>query len=179
MRRTVLFPALVALLGAAGACGGGGIIEGPAGSASRERIATDDGTILSQSLGSVDVTTFGTAMEKVLIGRYRFSLRRREEQYQSLYYETLWVPRPPADEEREAGVLGARHRIVIQGRRASSGALPGSAVLYRMTIRVENQARTALNQDWHPAAALGGTVETDMRRMVSDLHLEVRAGRSR
>jgi len=128
----------------------------------------------------VGVELFSDAIEKVLIGRYRFSLRRREEQYQALYYETLWVLRPPTDEEREAGFLEARHRVVMRGRRAGgSSALAGSAVVYRMNLRIENEARTQQHPLWHAAAVLGGTLEQDMRRMASDFQLEVRAGRSR
>lgn len=179
MRRFAIIAVLGLLSIGVGACGGGGATRGLAGAATRERMPTDSGTLLNQDIGAVERGTFSAALEKVLIGRYRFSLRRREEQFQSLYYETLWVLRPPTEEEREAGYLEARHRIVLRGRRAGSSALQGSAVKYRMNLRVENEARTRANSDWHAAGVLGGTLERDMRRVVSDFQLEVRAGRSR
>jgi hypothetical protein len=179
MKNTLMIAALALMSIAGGACAGGGVSAGPSGSATGERVTPDAGTVLNQDIGRVELAIFTAALEKVVIGKYKFSLRRREEQFQSLYYETLWVLRPPTEEEREVGTLEARHRIVIQGRRAGSGALRGSAVTYRMNLKIENQARTRDNSDWHEADLLGGTVEEEMRRMVSDFQLEVRTGRTR
>ena len=172
MRRTAVTLLLIALPVGVGACGGGSFTP----AASPEPLTIDVGTLLSQSVGRVDVTTFAKAMQKVVIGRYRFSLARREEQFRSLNYQTLWVVRPPTAEEHEAGVFEARHRVVIQGRRSGGGTSQGGAILFRMTLRVENQARTSSADDWRSAAALGGTLDQDMRAMVSELQRELREG---
>jgi len=158
-------------------CAGSGLSGGPSGSATRERVTTDSGILVSQSLGTVDLRTFNDALEKIVIGRYRFSLRRREEQYRTLYYETLWVPRAPTDEERTRGIMEAQHRVVAEGRRTSGGQLEGSSDQYRIEIRVENQVRTRTRDEWHPSPSYGPDLEDEMRRMISDIQLEVRTGR--
>jgi hypothetical protein len=179
MTRTMIISFLLLLPIGGGGCAGGGIANGPSGAASRERVTVSAGTLLNQDIGKVEFGILSAALEKILIGRYKFSLRRREEQFQSLYYETLWVLRPPTEEEIEVGTLESRHRIVIQGRRSGSAALQGSTVTFRMNLKVENQSRTRDNSDWHGAEVLGGTLEQEMRRLISDFQLEVRAGRSR
>jgi len=176
MKRSAVVVALIVFLLGVGACGGGGTTGGRGSVSSPSRIATDPGTVLTQDFGRVGLAVFSSALEKIVIVRYKFSLRRREEQYQSLYYETLWVPRSSTEEERASGILEARHRVVMRGRRAGSNAQQSNAVAFRMSLKIENQTRTREDPDWHGAAVSGGSLEGDMRQMVSDFQAEVRAG---
>jgi hypothetical protein len=159
-----------------GACGGS-TTTGPGGSASLERVSGTPGLIVNQDMGRVDYTTFAEAMEKIVIRKYRFSLRRREEQFQTLFYQTVWQLRVPSEEEQARGVLDARHRVVIEGRRAGGVTPAGGSRVYRIVLRVENEVRTRDQRDWHPDSKMDAGVESEMRRMISDFQLEVRTGR--
>jgi len=176
MRRVGIWIA-ASLVGVLSACAGGGLSEGPSGSASFERPSATSGTMLTQSFGNVELRLLNDALEKVMIGRYRFSLRRREQQSQTVYYETLWIPRPPTEEERARGIMEARHRVIVEGRRASGGPLTGTDVQYRVDLRVENEVRTRTQREWAPSRVFGEEIEQEMRRMVSDIQLEIRTGR--
>ena len=123
------------------ACGGA-TTSGPGGAASLERSSSRTGVVIDQDLGRVDFLTFADAVQDIVIRKYRFSLRRREEQSQSLYYETIWQIRVPTEEEQAAGVLDARHRVVMEGRRAGGASLPGGSQVYRVSLRIENEVRS-------------------------------------
>jgi hypothetical protein len=171
----LLLTSTVALI-LVGACGGTST-PGPAGSASLERASARPGVILNQDLGRVDFVTFAEAMQDIVIRKYRFSLRRREEQIQSVFYETIWQIRVPTEEEQARGILDARHRVVMEGRRAGGASLPGGSQVYRISLRIDNEVRSRDQAEWHPDPTMDSEVERDLRRMVSDLQLEIRTGR--
>ncbi len=116
-------------------------------------------------------------MQDIVIRKYRFSLRRREEQFQSVFYETIWQIRVPTEEEQARGILDARHRVVMEGRRAGGAALPGGSQVYRISLRIDNEVRSRNQSEWHPDPTMDSELERDLRRMVSDLQLEIRTGR--
>lgn len=176
MKRVASVVTMVLLASLLAGCGGG-TASGPGGSASLERATGTPGVIVIQDLGRLDFVTFGAAMQKIVIRKYRFSLRRREEQFQTLYYETVWQLRSPSEEEQSRGVFDARHRVLIEGRRAGGATPPGGAQIYRITLRIENQVRTREQRSWQPNSQMDADVESEMRRMISDLQLEIRTRR--
>jgi len=173
MRRTLVFPLVVALstvvLGSACASGSGG-------SGGSEGPSNADGVLLTKDLGRVDANFFADAMQKVLLRKYAYTLRRREEQFQNVYYETEWELRNPTPEERRQGITDTRHRVVIQGRRMGTSDVAGATQVFRLSLRAEHQVRTINLPNWHPAPSFNDALLENLRRMVSDLELEVRSG---
>jgi len=115
-------------------------------------------------LGSVAPGRMGPAVDSVLVAGYGFEMARREEQYASAFYETVWKERSPFDDERDAGVSDARSRVVIRGQRAAGGA-------YRTVMEGENQVRTDSVPTWH-LAPVTAEFQDWMSRIESDLKEE-------
>lgn len=101
-------------------------------------------TTFAEELGRVSYERLRGAVDRILVGKRGFRLRRRDEQYATLYYETEWRTREPFADEAEAGVTGARSRIVIRGRRVGGEG-------YAVTFEGENEVRTRGDPNWHQA----------------------------
>lgn len=95
-----------------------------------------------RDLGEVPLERLANAVESVLIDERGLGLRQREEQYATVYYETVWHEREPFPDERARGVTEARSRVVVRGQRTESGA-------YRVTLEGENEVRTEERPGWH------------------------------
>ncbi|GMR13486.1 MAG: hypothetical protein BMS9Abin29_1696 [Gemmatimonadota bacterium] len=128
-----------------------------------------EGRLLNRRIGRVDVITFMGVLNAVLVQKYGLTLKRRAEQLNAAYYETEWEPREPSVEEVATGVTGTRHRIVLQGRRLDSSTPSGSAVLFRMTLTIENEVRTSEYPEWRPGPALDEEFLERMRALDRDL----------
>jgi hypothetical protein len=118
------------------------------------------------------VAPLTTAREKVF-GKYSIPMYREEDTSRSIFWETQWIPRNPAPEERAAGVTAARNRIIIRGTYVDE-RLDGSVVL-RVRWEVENQVRTQMDQEWHPGPMPSEAVD-QYEEVYDDIMLEVRAG---
>lgn len=128
----------------------------------------------TENLGRQVYGTLREAMDKVLLQQHGYRIRREEEQYGSLYYETIWDEGSPTTEERAEGITRVRHRIVIRGRRVGDDPTTGGA-LYRVTFEAQNQAQTETSSSWS-AAPVSPELRDEMGEIVTDLNLELRTG---
>lgn len=128
----------------------------------------------TENLGRQVYGTLREAMDKILLQQHGYRIQRSEEQYGSLYYETIWEPRSPTTEERARGITRLRHRILIRGRRVGDDPATGGA-LYRVTFEAENQAQTETSSSWSPSP-VSQELRDQMGEIVTDLNLELRTG---
>lgn len=125
-----------------------------------------------EQLGRILYPPLQEAMDKIL-PKYRLSLRRSEEQFASLYYETEWMTREVTAEEQAEGVTDARHRAIISGRRV--GETMDGIGEFRVTFTAQNQVRSQAEPAWHPAP--GPQAFFDFwEEVYNDLRLEVATG---
>lgn len=127
--------------------------------------ATD--TEYSRELGRVGFDVFQMGLNKVVLGKHGFRMRRREELQTTLYYETEWILRPLTAAETGTGITQAQSRIIMRGRK--------SGQFYRMSFVGENRVKTALNPEWH-TPAMNESFKDYMDRVSTDLYMEVRTG---
>lgn len=95
-----------------------------------------------RDLGTVDGEGLDRAVSAVLVEGRGFSLERSSLQFASLYYETDWKERDPFEAEAARGIIDARSRVLIRGRRTSDGR-------FRSTLEAESQVRTDSTPSWH------------------------------
>ncbi|MGD2071646.1 MAG: hypothetical protein PVI57_23480 [Gemmatimonadota bacterium] len=158
IRRTRSIAVLLVLLTAACASSSGG-----EGASSGE---------FEEQLGRVLYPPLQEAMDKIL-PKYRLALRRSEEQFASLYYETEWMTREVTAAEQAEGVTDARHRAIISGRRV--GETIDRVGEFRVTFTAQNQVRSQAEPAWHPAP--GPEAFFDFwEEVYNDLRLEVATG---
>ena len=127
-----------------------------------------------ENLGRQLYQPLSEAMDKVLLQQHGYRIQREEEQYGSLYYETIWEQRSPTSEQRAEGITGLRHRIVIRARRVGDDPGTGGA-LYRVTFVGQNQGQTEMETDWHPVP-IAEELRAELGQIVTDLNLELRTG---
>ena len=154
-------PLLVPALVLAGGCASTG------GGAPDEPSAT-----FEEEMGRVMVPLLEEGLLKIF-PKYNLAIRRREEQYSTLYYETEWRPREVTAAERQQGVVDARQRVILRGRRSSTD--PSGGGVFRVSFEAENEVRTELSPSWHPAPAPDAFFEF-WREVAMDLTMEIRAG---
>ncbi|RMD86461.1 MAG: hypothetical protein D6813_14900 [Calditrichaeota bacterium] len=81
--------------------------------------------------------------------KYLYQLEREEEFGSRLYVETQWKDRKPFEDEKAAGVVAVRSRIILQTRpRIKSGV---SYNLHQVQFIAENLVKYHLDENWHPA----------------------------
>lgn len=145
----------------------------PAGCASSSGGEGDEAAdTFEEQVGRVLFGLLREGMDKIL-PKYRLAVRRAEEQYATLYYETEWQERVVTPEEEARGVVEARQRAIIRGRRVGQ-TLDGEGE-FRVTLTAENQVRTETDPSWHPTPAPPSFFE-HWRTVYSDLRLEVQTG---
>lgn len=135
---------------------------------------TTGSSTFSENLGRLLLPPFKEAMDRLVINRYQYALRREDEQFTSVHYQMQWKADVPTPLERGRGVTDARHRVVFDGRRLETDPGSGGGI-YRMTLNAEYQVRSETNPDWHPAPIPEG-LRRELERMARDLELEVRSG---
>ncbi|MBW3534260.1 MAG: hypothetical protein KY453_03420 [Gemmatimonadetes bacterium] len=125
-----------------------------------------------EDMGRVMVPLLEAGLFKIL-PKYNLAIRRREAQFNTLYYETEWRPRGLTPAERDEGVVDARQRVVLRGRRTSTD--PSGGGVFRVNFEAENEVRTQLNGSWHPAPAPDAFFDF-WREVAMDLAMEIRVG---
>lgn len=95
-----------------------------------------------RDLGTVDGEGLDRAVSAVLVEGRGFTLERSNLQFGSVYYETDWKERDPFEAETARGIIDARSRVLIRGRRTSDGR-------FRSTLEAESQVRTDSMPSWH------------------------------
>lgn len=147
----------VVLAGCAGGAAGGG---GEASDTMRE------------DLGRQFADPLNEARNKIW-QRYQIPLYRQEQSYQSILWESEWVRWDPSQEARTEGLTASRYRVYLRGQNVGTD-LEGRRE-FRTTLEVEHQGRTEAMPEWHPVPIPDG-LEERLRRMVSDMEMEIRAG---
>lgn len=144
-----------------------------AGCASAGGAAPDEpSATFQEEMGRVMLPLLEEGLLKIF-PKYNLAIRRREAQYGTLYYETEWRPRELTATERELGVLDARQRAILRGRRSSTD--PSGGGVFRVSFEAENEVRTRADENWHPAPAPDEFFEF-WRDVAMDLTMEIRAG---
>jgi hypothetical protein len=106
-------------------------------------------------------------------GKHSIPLARDQRSSRSVVYESLWMPRDVTPAEAAAGVLEARNRVILDAR-FLEGQMDMSGV-YRATFEVQNEVRTELVDEWHPAAIPQEAIDR-YRPVFNDMRLELQTG---
>lgn len=111
----------------------------------------------SREVGPATVNAVEREMLPIL-QRFGYTIERSDLSNGRLHVETLWQPHEPYPDEREAGAIQARTRVVIMTRpRATTNS--SGAVLSGVTIRIEAQHIVAAGDGWRPATPSEQLVE--------------------
>lgn len=138
--------------------GGGGGIQDP--------------SVYEEELGRVAIQDLTASLDRIL-QKHNYDITRREEIYSTVYYETLWKPREAQPDELSQGVIAARSRIIVEGRRGGGGGTEGD--IFRVFMKFENQAQLSGSGSWQPFPVTDDA-RSIYREVFGDLQMETRAG---
>jgi len=127
-----------------------------------------------EEMGRSTQPTLHAAVDKVF-RKHAVELRRTQSIAgdRELRYESVWVSREVMVTEEDAGVTGARNRIIVTATPLEA-QFDGDRV-YRVRWQVENEVRSTENPDWH-VGPMAMEVRSRFRPVYSDLELELRTG---
>ncbi len=120
-------------------------------------------------------TDFDTADKtRRILSRLNFILVREERSVNEFYFETQWKDRHPFEDEREAGVVAARTRIIIRTRPKTATGF-GGAKLNRIRLFAENEVQYASSHEWQ-RAAITPMLKEYLDDIVERIKIEFRSG---
>jgi len=125
-----------------------------------------DPSVLEREIGRVAYQDVNLTVDKILTTKYAFPIRRHEENYNTLYFETDWIPRDAEPDEVNRGVQRVRTRIILTGRR-------GSQDIFRIQFRGESEY--LIDGQWR-RLPLQSPQREKLQRILSDLDMEMRSG---
>ncbi len=150
---TVTAVTLTLILGACASTGGGS-------SPTEDRFTRD--------LGRTGFGVLEEGINKVILNKYSYRIRRSEAQSNLVYYETDWVQTERSANPDDPDLIEEQTRIVLRARRG-----PGN--LFRVTFEGERMVRTTMRTNWHQASPTQAFNDY-MDRIATDLMLEIRTG---
>ncbi len=120
-------------------------------------------------------TDFDTADKtRRILSRLNFVLVREERSTNEFYFETQWKDRHPFEDEREAGVVAARTRIIIRTRPKTATGF-GGAKLNRIRLFAENEVQYASSHEWR-RAVITPMLKDYLDDIVERIKIEFRSG---
>ena len=128
-----------------------------------------DPSVYEEELGRVAIQDLTAGLDRIL-QKHNYDITRREEIYSTVYYETLWKPREVQPDELSQGVVGARSRVIVEGRRGG-----GEGDIFRVFMKFENQAQLSGSGAWQ-AFPVTDDARSIYREVFGDLQMETRAG---
>jgi len=126
-----------------------------------------DPSVYRREIGRTAYSDILDGVDRMLT-KHGYTVRRFEDNYNTIYFETDWQPRELSQAEIDQGLSRARVRILIQGRR-------GAADLFRVDFLGENEGLRAGMSTWEKID-LVDEVERSLREVYDDLKMEMRTG---
>ncbi len=125
-----------------------------------------DPSVLEREIGRVAYQDVRMSVDKILSTKYAYPIRRFEENYNTLYFETDWIPRDAEADEANRGIQRVRTRIILTGRR-------GSQDVFRIQFRGESEY--LVDGQWQ-RLPLQSPQRDKLQRILTDLDMEMRSG---
>lgn len=141
------------------------ITAGCAGSSSGGLSAT---TFYSD-LGLTTSVVLSEQAERILIRKHHYQIQIFDQSMDRSYFETAWKDRLLFDDEREAGVIQAKSRIILEGR-ARLRASVGSTL--RVKFRGENQLLYQTTGNWETGSEIMPLCKEYFKEIANDLKTE-------
>ena len=126
-----------------------------------------DPSVFRHEIGRASYADIVSGVDRILT-KHGFTVRRFEENYNTVYFETDWQPRELEQAEVDQGLQRARIRILIRGRR-------GAADLFRVDFSGESEGLMVGSVEWRKADVTDEMVR-GFRRVTGDLEMEMRVG---
>lgn len=107
-----------------------------------------------------------------ILERFGYTVVRTDRLSDRISMETQWVQRSPDEEEKAAGVVQARSRIIISTRPRGTTNSAGSHIS-GVTVRYELQHQVTGSGQWVAPVRTSAEVTALVRRIVDALKLEL------
>lgn len=109
-----------------------------------------------------------------IINKFNYTVVRREESYEQIYYETDWRYRSPFEDELELNIADARTSLTVNAVPKMRGGIPGSD-LYNVYLSAENEVRFEGSEEWI-RVPLSNMLVAYLNKIAEDLKLELLQG---
>lgn len=109
-----------------------------------------------------------------ILNKFNYTVVRREETYEQIYYETDWRYRSPFEDESELNIADARTSLTVNAVPRTRGGMPG-ANLYNVHLSAENEVRFEGSEEW-VRVPMSNMLIAYLDKIAEDLKLELLQG---
>ena len=133
---------------------------------------TSSGNSFRENLGSTSLAQLQKSIEDIVLRKYQYQYERDTYTSEDTYVETRWRDDAALEDEKAAGYVFARTRIIITAR--PRNRTPGAMQTFSVTFRAECMVRTAAG-DWMEAPMTAAR-KAILKEVSNELKTEMTSG---